>query len=299
MSQPTPTRTKAHKVPAPVKSVPVNVVHVGGNKASNSRNSRKKASKGGNGGCWAFFLVVLALFGGVVKWYDGKMKDSYIFDHNHLNVLANRAIASVLSPSSPVHPDESLAYPSNYSIVAPHRYPSAMSASQSRAIFDALVAELKLSYPEWTLNLNEEWVFNNAGGAMGAMWILHASISEYLIIFGTPLGTEGHSGRHLADDYFTILTGEQWAYAPGPGVAGASKQVYPPGSTNHLPRGQVIQYKMHDGCFALELAQGWIPSMLFFGFADYFTSVLDWETLYNTVRITIRENVKNAWMGKF
>lgn len=85
---------------------------------------------------------------------------------------------------------------------------------------------------------------------MGAMFIMHASITEYLIFYGTPLGSEGHSGVHLADDYFTILQGVEKRFLPGELEA----TEYHPGDMNWLPRGTGSQYTLNG--WALELAQG-------------------------------------------
>ncbi|KAI3626226.1 hypothetical protein CBS9595_001587 [Malassezia furfur] len=215
--------------------------------------------------CIAIIATILAAFVAIFTY-----RSFYIFDQPKLHAIAKEAIAK--------------------------------HGNNTDGIFEHIVTELRKDPKVGpTLNPNSfrdhsEWVFNNAGGAMGSMYIIHASITEYLIFFGTPIGTEGHTGRHTADDYFHILYGEQQAFRAGD----LTPERYPAGAMHYLPRGLVKQYMMPEsGCWALELAQGWIPPMLPFGFADTISSTLDFPTFFNTAYITAREMIKNLLRGKF
>ncbi|EMD35374.1 hypothetical protein CERSUDRAFT_116156 [Gelatoporia subvermispora B] len=216
---------------------------------------------------WALRAAWAVLAFTVLRWVDSIKERWYVLDPESLHQVAKAAVAAAPAPDD-----------INFMI-------------------SYIVSNLTETYPESAIALNtnsSEWVLSNAGGAMGAMYIIHASVTEYLIIFGTPLGTEGHTGLHTADDYFNILVGEQWAFNP----PSLEMERYGPGSVHHLPRGHVKQYKMHEGCFALEYARGWIPLMLPFGLADVFSSTLDYWSLYHTVRVTGREIIGNLLRGK-
>ncbi|KAG0144569.1 hypothetical protein CROQUDRAFT_716608 [Cronartium quercuum f. sp. fusiforme G11] len=219
--------------------------------------------------------IFSALAIGVYIWADTVKSRWYIFDPEQMHKLSLEALDL---------------YPNSTAGVIHHIAAKLNKQHSSRHI----AAD---PFPTGVLSTdsdNPDWFFNNAGGAMGAMYILHASITEYLIIFGTSIGTEGHTGRHTADDYFHILEGEQWAMKAG----SLEPEKYRKGTVHHLRRGQVKQYKMPEGCWALELAQGWIPPMMAFGLADGLFSTLDLPTLWNTCWITGREIVRNLMVGK-
>ena len=96
-------------------------------------------------------------------------------------------------------------------------------------------------------------------GAIGVMTLLHAFFSEYLIIFGTPIGTEGFSGRYRMEIHDFVLSGEIWTYRQDRcGI----REVVRPGDHTVLERYKVNGFKIPESAWMLEYGRGFIPSAL-------------------------------------
>jgi ERG2 and Sigma1 receptor like protein len=82
----------------------------------------------------------------------------YIFDPSELHSVVQRSLAG--------HPND------------------------TRAAIDGIVSSLRDTHPEHAISQTEEWIFSNAGGALGAVYIIHASITECVHMAGSHTGRE-------------------------------------------------------------------------------------------------------------
>jgi deazaflavin-dependent oxidoreductase (nitroreductase family) len=147
-------------------------------------------------------------------------------------------------------------------------------------MFANVTAELAERYPG-AIDDSKPWIFNNAGGVMLQMKLLHASTKEYVMIWGTPIGSEGHTGRHLVEFYDTVLDGEAWYYSEGQ----FTRDEYKAGDHIFLGKGQSAGMHYPDHVWMVEYARGILPSLLPFGLADALLSTLDFKTALQTVAI--------------
>jgi C-8 sterol isomerase len=159
------------------------------------------------------------------------------------------------------------------------------SRSEIVATTEQLLVE---RYPKH-ITRDTPWIFNNAGGAMGQIKLLHSSLTEYVLIFGTPIGTEGHSGRYGTEVYDYMLDGEMWTYHAGEFQRTISK----PGDLAYLGPDKAKGYATPQGAYMLEYSRGIIPTMLPFGLADTLFSTRDGVTMRRTLwhygRLVVRE----------
>jgi C-8 sterol isomerase len=163
----------------------------------------------------------------------------------------------------------------------------------TKEAFEIIINALNEMYPGY-IETKQNWVFNNAGGAMGQMTVLHGSLREYILLFGTNQGTEGHSGRYKAEVFDFVFKGEMLCEYEGR----FEREVHKPGSAAYLPSSIVKHYCIKEEGWMLEYARGNILSMLPFGFADSILSALDYITvmriIWHYARLVIRNMFKNG-----
>ncbi|MCX6131185.1 MAG: hypothetical protein NTX25_19270 [Proteobacteria bacterium] len=102
------------------------------------------------------------------------------------------------------------------------------------------------------INPNPKWILNQTAGALGQLQILYCSTQEYLIFFGSTIGTEGHSGRHDMDIWDTMLAGEMWVALEGH----LDRETFKPGQTGFLARGTAKAFKIPEYGYMLEYGRG-------------------------------------------
>jgi C-8 sterol isomerase len=145
-------------------------------------------------------------------------------------------------------------------------------------MFDVFADAVEDAYPG-RIDRSQPWLYSIAGGAMIQMKLYYASSMEYVMIWGTPIGSEGHSGRHAVGFWDTVLDGEMHYYGEGQ----FEKKIYRPGDRVWVGPGQARAMNFTDGVWAMEYMRGPIMLSMPFGLADEILSTLDFATAGQTV----------------
>lgn len=144
---------------------------------------------------------------------------------------------------------------------------------------DRVTARLQAAYPG-LVHDDRPWLFNRAAGATGMMKLVHGSLTEYVLIFGSAIGTEGHSGRYWMDVYDFMLAGVQYTYTEE--EPGRAVRTVPPDHV-YLPRRTAKGYRIEGDTWMLEYGRGAIATAIPIGVADTLWSSHDWRTFWKTL----------------
>ena len=136
-------------------------------------------------------------------------------------------------------------------------------------------------YPELIDPSRERWIFTKAGGIVGKINFLYASMNEYLLLFGAPVATYGFSGRYnrVAISKF-ILAGRYTTYNPE--TAQITPGVFGPGELVALPKGEVRNMEIASGSWHFEYGRGPVITAMPFGTVDLLVSSLEVRPIVQT-----------------
>lgn len=147
---------------------------------------------------------------------------------------------------------------------------------------DALVTRaielLAAAYPELIDPVPGRWVGSKAGGILGKVRFLYFSSREYMVIFGTPTGTQGFSGRykHVEIHKFLISGRIDWYDIEADDI---SANTLLPGGHTVTPKGRARGMTIAPGSFHIEYGCGAVATTLPFAMVDTLLVSLELESV--------------------
>lgn len=123
------------------------------------------------------------------------------------------------------------------------------------------------------------WVGSKAGGILGKVRFLYFSTREYIVIFGSPTGTQGFSGRYKhVDVHKFLLAGRIDSYDLESDDTKALPPLLPGGHTC-LQRGHARGLTIHPGSWHIEYGRGAVVTTLPFAMVDTLVVSLELESV--------------------
>lgn len=138
---------------------------------------------------------------------------------------------------------------------------------------------LSAAYPDLIDPSPGRWVGSKAGGILGKVRFLYFSPREYVVIFGSPTGTQGFSGRYKhVDIHKFLIAGRIDSYdlesddpLPLPPLL--------PGDHTCLERGRARGLTIHPGSWHIEYGRGAVATTLPFAMVDTLLVSLEFESV--------------------
>ncbi len=143
-----------------------------------------------------------------------------------------------------------------------------------RRVTELLAAE----YPDHIDPTPGRWVGSKAGGILGKVRFLYFSPREYIVIFGSPSGTQGFSGRykHVQIHKF-LIAGQIDSYDLESDDTTAMTLL--PGEHTCLEKGHARGLTIHPGSWHIEYGRGAVATTLPFAMVDTLLVSLELESV--------------------
>jgi hypothetical protein len=160
---------------------------------------------------------------------------------------------------------------------------------------DAVIADIDRAYPK-RIRTRKRWAFTIAGGVAGELTLLYGSLSEYLLIVGFPVGTEGYSGRFAPRIWDIMLEGEMTTYTLGQ----ITPTLYLPGDMAYLKSGTDKGVAMKPNSWMVEYARGFIAQAMPMGILASSLITMDFRSVRHQfieyTKICVREMLRGHFV---